>query len=160
MSLDPASGSAARHYVIGAIKLAVSIILLTLLFSKMDVGRLWTGARQAWLAWLAAALAIYFVNVLVSIWRWHVLLHAQDVDVGARSLLGSFLVALFFNNFLPSNIGGDVIRIGETARPAGSKTVATLVVLADRVLGLMALVLVAALCPTAIRRTARPPPLA
>ena len=159
MPLEPASRSSARHYVFVAIKLAVSIILLTLLFSKIDIGRLWTGARQASLAWLAAALAIYFVNVLVSIWRWHVLLHAQDVDVGGRSLLGSFLVALFFNNFLPSNIGGDVIRIGETARPAGSKTVATLVVLADRVLGLMALVLVAALGATATARTARHAPL-
>ena len=39
------------------------------------------------------------------------------------------LVALFFNNFLPSNIGGDVIRIRDTARPAGSKTLATTVVL-------------------------------
>jgi hypothetical protein len=32
------------------------------------------------------------------------------------------MVALFFNNFLPSNIGGDVVRIGDTAKQAGSKT--------------------------------------
>ena len=54
---------------------------------------------------------IYFVNVLASTWRWHLLLDAQHVHVRRRSLLGSFLVASFFNNFLPSNIGGDVIRI-------------------------------------------------
>ena len=53
-------------------------------------------------------------------------------------------MALFFNNFLPSNIGGDVIRIRDTARPAGSMTLATAVVLVDRGLGLMGLVLVAA----------------
>src|SRR2546425_6572375 len=88
MPLEPTSRASARHYVFVAIKLAVSIILLTLLFSKIDVGRLWAGARQASLAWLAAALLIYFINVLVSIWRWHVLLHAQDVYVGKRSLLG------------------------------------------------------------------------
>ena len=50
MPLEPTSRSSARHYVFVAIKLAVSIILLTLLFSKIDVGRLWTGARQASLA--------------------------------------------------------------------------------------------------------------
>jgi uncharacterized membrane protein YbhN (UPF0104 family) len=55
---------------------------------------------------------------------------------------------LFFNNFLPSNIGGDVIRIRDTARPAGSKTLAAAVVLMDRGLGLMALVLVAAFSAT------------
>jgi hypothetical protein len=57
------------------------------------------------------------------------------VHVRRRSLFGSFLVALFFNNFLPSNIGGDVIRIGDTAKPAGSKTLAATVVLVDRGLG-------------------------
>ena len=36
----------------------------------------------------------------------------------AASLFGSFLVAIFFNNFLPSNIGGDVIRIRDTAPAA------------------------------------------
>jgi uncharacterized membrane protein YbhN (UPF0104 family) len=65
------------------------------------------------------------------------------------TLLRSFLVATFYNNFLPSNIGGDVIRIAETAKPAGSKTLATMVVLVDRGVGLLALVLVAALGATA-----------
>ena len=122
--------------------------MLAILFSKIDAGRLWATAKRASLVWLAAALSVYLVNVMASIWRWRLLLDAQEVDVPARTLLGSFLVALFFNNFLPSNIGGDVIRIRDTARPAGSKTLATIVVLTDRVIGLMGLVLVAALGAT------------
>jgi glycosyltransferase 2 family protein len=127
-----------------AIKIVVSVALLALLFSRVDARRLWAIARQASLAWLAAALLIYFLNVLASVWRWRLLLHAQDVQMPARTLLGSYLVATFFNNFLPSNVGGDVIRIRDTARPAKSTTLAKMVVLSDRVLGLMALVLVAA----------------
>jgi hypothetical protein len=65
--------------------------------------------------------------------------------VRRRWLFGSLLVGTFFNNFLPSNIGGDVIRISDTARPARSRTLAATVVLMDRGLGLMALILVAAL---------------
>ncbi len=61
-------------------------------------------------------------------------------------------VSMFFNNFLPSNIGGDVIRIADTAAAAGSKTVATMVVVADRALGLAALMLVAAHRPPLPRR--------
>jgi uncharacterized membrane protein YbhN (UPF0104 family) len=145
--------------VLVAIKLAVSTGLLVLLFRRIDVGRLWASARQASLAWLAVALVVYLVNVLVSVWRWRVLLHAQEVHVPARSLFESLLVSLFFNNFLPSNIGGDVIRIRDTARPAGSKTVATIVVLTDRVLGLMALGLVAAVGATAAASAAGHPPV-
>jgi uncharacterized membrane protein YbhN (UPF0104 family) len=140
--------SSARHYALLAFKIAVSIVLLAVLFSKIDAARLWATAKRASLLWLAVALSVYLINVFASTWRWRLLLDAQEIDVSPRTLLGSFLVALFFNNFLPSNIGGDVIRIRDTARPAGSKTLATIVVLTDRVIGLMGLVLVAALGAT------------
>jgi hypothetical protein len=142
----PAAG---RRLLLLAAKLSVSIVLLVLLFRRIDVGRLWMTARHASLAWLTAALTLYFINVLAATWRWHLLLDAQNVDVPKRTLLGSFLVATFFNNFLPSNIGGDVIRISDTAKPARSKTLATTVVLVDRGVGLLGLVLVAALGATA-----------
>ena len=127
-----------------AVKIAVSIILLTILFSRIDTARLWQTARQASALWLIIALGIYFLNVLVSVWRWKVLLNAQQIDLPSRTLLGSFLVAQFFNNFLPSNIGGDVIRIRDTAKAAKSKTLATTIILIDRFIGLTSLVLVAA----------------
>ncbi len=144
MSPDEREPSAARGYLFLVLKIAVSIILLVVLFRQIDVSRLWETVRHASVTWLLLALGIYAVNLLVSTWRWHLLLHAQEVVIRRRSLLGSFLVATFFYNFLPSNIGGDVIRISDTAGPAQSKTRATAVVLTDRALGLMALVLVAA----------------
>jgi len=140
----PADPSSARRYVVLALKIVVSIVLLSLLFSKIDVAQLWAIARRASLPWFAVALAIYAVNMIASTWRWHLLLSAQEVNLRRRWLLGSFLVASFFNNFLPSNIGGDVIRISDTARAARSRTLAATVVLMDRVLGLMALIFVAA----------------
>jgi glycosyltransferase 2 family protein len=145
MPAETPESSPARRYFLLALKLSVSIVLLVVLFSRIDVGRLWATARLASVTWLLAALLVYAVNVVAAVWRWQLLLSAQDVQMPTRTLMGSFLVAAFFNNFLPSNIGGDVIRIGDTARAAGSKTLATTVVLVDRGLGLMALVLVAAL---------------
>src|SRR3954447_6684892 len=148
MPLEPREASPhpspARRYALLAVKLSVSIILLVVLFARIDVGSLWTTARHASPGWLLVALLIHASTIVVATWRWHLLLSAQNVHVATRKLFGSFLVASFFNNFLPSNIGGDVIRIRDTARPAGSKTLATTVVLVDRGLGLMALVLVAA----------------
>src|SRR5919108_4073823 len=149
MIAEEPNTSRLRRYGLAIVKLAVSVVLLAVLFSRIDAGRLWHTARQASLSWLAAALALLFVNVLAATWRWRLLLQAQRVDVPRRSLLGSFLVAQFFNNFLPSNIGGDVIRISDTAKATRSKTLATTVVLVDRGLGLLGLVLVAALGATA-----------
>src|SRR5262245_24135416 len=98
MSAESPEASSARRHVLLALKIAVSIILLVVLFWRIDVGRLWLLARQASIAWLFAALAIYSVNVIVSMWRWHLLLSAQHVHVRPRWLLGSFMVATFFNN--------------------------------------------------------------
>ncbi len=95
-----------------------------------------------------AALGLYFVMIAVSAWRWGVLLDAQGLKFPLRQLMGSFFVATFFNNFLPSNIGGDVIRIADTARAAGSRTRAATVVLIDRGMGLLGLVLIAAIGAT------------
>jgi len=145
MSTDQHESSSARRYIFLALKLSISIVLLVLLFRRIDVSSLWAKARSASPVWLAAALGIYGVTLLASTWRWHLLLDAQKVPVRRRSLLGSFMVANFFNNFLPSNIGGDVIRITDTAPAAGSKTLATTVVLIDRGIGLLGLALVAAM---------------
>ena len=127
-----------------AAKLAVSIALLVLLFSRVDVAKLWASARQASLTWMGIALGFYAVSILVMVWRWWLLLEAQDVSMPFPALFGSMSVALFFNNFLPSNIGGDVVRISDTAKIARSKTLASIVILADRTMGMMGLVLVAA----------------
>lgn len=135
---------AQRRPWLWVVKGLVSAGLLYVLFSRIDVDRLWATARTASWGWLVAALGLYLLMVVVSAWRWGLLLRAQHVVAQTTALVRTFLVATFFNNFLPSNIGGDVIRIRDTAAAAGSKTLATTVVLVDRGIGLLGLVFVAA----------------
>jgi hypothetical protein len=149
---DDSRPRAGRHALLWTIKLAVSGGLLYVLLSRVDLQRLWETARGASVTLLAAALLLYLAMILLSAWRWGLLLHAQHVRIGFGALTRSFLVATFFNNFLPSNIGGDVIRIRDTAPAAGSKTLATTVVLVDRGIGLLGLVFVAAVGTTLAAR--------
>jgi hypothetical protein len=152
---------ALRQWLTLLLKVVVSAGLLYVLLSRTDLSRLWSYVRSASLAWLAVALSLYLLMYLLSVWRWRILLTAQHLDVPAGRLLNSYLVAAFFNNFLPSNIGGDVIRIRDTAGRAGSKTLATTIVLMDRGLGLLGLLTVAALGATiASHIGGRPPVLA
>lgn len=141
-----------RRSLIWFAKIVVSLSLLVVLFSKVDAAAIWVRARQASPIWLAVALTAYLAVLLVSAWRWGVLLGGCGVRVPLSRLVSSYLVATFFNNFLPSNIGGDVVRVADTARPAGSKTVATLIVLADRGIGLLALVAIAAIGASTAQR--------
>jgi glycosyltransferase 2 family protein len=133
------------------VKAVLSLGLVALLLARSDVGHLWALARGANAFWLAGAAAAYGAMIAVGAWRWGVLLHAQGVLIGVGRLTESFLVATFFNNFLPSNIGGDVVRVTDTAGAAGSKTLAATVVLVDRGLGVIALGVVAAAGATVVR---------
>jgi uncharacterized membrane protein YbhN (UPF0104 family) len=142
------TGAPARSRLVLLAKIVVSVALLWLLVARSDVPQLWAYVRSASIPWLGAALAIYFLMVLASAWRWGLLLDAQGVHLRPRLLTESFLVATFFNNFLPSNIGGDVVRIADTSKPARSRTLAASVVLVDRGIGLLGLVLLAAVAAT------------
>src|SRR5438876_579861 len=114
-------------------------------------------ARTRFCSAATIALGLYALNVVASVWRWWLLLEAQDVDMSFQSLFASMSVALFFNNFLPSNIGGDVVRVADSARVTRSKTLAATVVLADRTMGMMGLVLVAAAGVTLVTSGGRAP---
>jgi glycosyltransferase 2 family protein len=125
-------------------KIAVSVGLLAYLFSTTDLQALNRRVRGGDTALLVGAVAIYAVILAVSTWRWRLLLRAQGYPAPLRRLSASYLVATFFNNFLPSNIGGDVIRVRDSSQLTGSTTTSLAVVAIDRILGLGALYLLAA----------------
>ncbi|MDP2319520.1 MAG: lysylphosphatidylglycerol synthase transmembrane domain-containing protein [Acidobacteriota bacterium] len=125
------------------VRLLVSVALLYFVLRSIDLAALWQRVQDMNPAWIVLALLSYVFIQAVNVWRWRRLLGAQHVDVPTGTLRESMWVSLFFNNFLPSGIGGDVMRIADTAPAAGSKTLATTVILVDRAIGLAAMILVA-----------------
>jgi len=121
------------------LKIGVSLALLGYLLSTTDLDAIQRRVRGGDPVLLALAMALYAGILAISTWRWRVLLQAQGFQAPLAHLSGSYLVATFFNNFLPSNIGGDVIRIRDSSRLTGSTTTSLAVVAIDRILGLGAL---------------------
>jgi hypothetical protein len=133
-----------RTLLLGA-KVAVSLALLGYLFTTTDLGALLARVRTGDTLLLALAVLLYLAMLSLSAWRWRLLLSAQGFPVPLRRLTSSYLVASFFNNFLPSNIGGDVIRVRDSSRLTGTTTTTSLAVIAiDRILGFGALYVLAA----------------
>jgi uncharacterized protein (TIRG00374 family) len=125
-------------------KVAVSLALLAYLFSTTDMAALARRVRGGDAALLAGAVVLYGLMLGLSTWRWHLLLRALGYPSSMRALSASYLVATFFNNFLPSNIGGDVIRVRDSSRLTGSTTTSVTVVAIDRILGFGAVYTLAA----------------
>jgi uncharacterized protein (TIRG00374 family) len=132
-----------RSALVG-VKLAVSGALLAYLFSMTDTRALEERVRSADLLMLVAAVCCYAAMLGLAAWRWQLLLETLGVDAPLRRLTTSYLVATFFNNFLPSNIGGDVVRVRDGSRITGSTAASLAVVGIDRILGFGALYALAA----------------
>jgi len=78
-------------------------------------------------------------GVIISAYKWQVLLSIHGAHIPLPTLNRYYFIAVFFNNFLPSSIGGDGFRIYKTAGDVTSKGYAVLAVLVERVSGLWAL---------------------
>lgn len=128
-----------------AAKIGVSLALLIYLFWTTDRDALLLRVRGGDVLLFACAVALYAGMLAISTWRWRLLLQALGFPARLRDLTSSYLVATFFNNFLPSNIGGDVIRVRDSSKLTGSTTASLAVVAVDRILGLGALYLLALL---------------
>jgi len=126
-----------------AAKIGVSLALLIYLFSTTDREALLLRVRGGDVLLFACAVALYGGMLAISTWRWRLLLQALGFPARLRDLTSSYLVATFFNNFLPSNIGGDVVRVRDSSKLTGSTTASLAVVAVDRILGLGALYLLA-----------------
>ncbi|HJS59250.1 MAG TPA: lysylphosphatidylglycerol synthase transmembrane domain-containing protein [Vicinamibacteria bacterium] len=122
----------------------MSLLLLGYLLRTTDLQALIDRIRQGDLLLLVLAVVLYGGMILLSTWRWRTLISAQGYDASLRELSASYLVATFFNNFLPSNIGGDLIRVRDSSRLTGSKTTSLAIIAVDRILGFAALYALAA----------------
>jgi uncharacterized membrane protein YbhN (UPF0104 family) len=94
---------------------------------------------------LLATLA-FLIGLLLTFWRWHLLVRAQGLPFTGGNALRLGLIGFFLSNFIPAgSIGGDIAKAAFIAREQTRRTVAVATVLIDRALGLWGLIWLVAL---------------
>lgn len=126
--------------------IATSAGLLGWILSQTSFAAIFAAIRGADVALLLAAYALTFAGAVVSVYRWQLLLRAQGAALPGGFLFRSYMVGYFFNNFLPSTIGGDASRAYDCYRATGGSQGVMSSVLVDRLLGLLALATLALVC--------------
>ncbi|MHB0878269.1 MAG: lysylphosphatidylglycerol synthase transmembrane domain-containing protein [Anaerolineae bacterium] len=127
------------------LKIAVSAALVAYLLWRVDTAAVAAALRTANVPLLLAALLIYFGALGFGLLKWQVLVAAQGERVRLADLAAFTFTGLFFGNFLPTSLGGDVVRGFDMARHLRRAEDAAVSVLMDRVIGLVALITVGAL---------------
>jgi hypothetical protein len=127
------------------LKLAVSAALLVFFFlvKKISFAEIGRELRSVSWGWLALAFSLNAFGLLASAYRWRILAAALGDDIPLGFLVRSYLVGTFFNNFLPTRFGGDVVRIWDSSKYSRSLVRSSAVVLVDRATGIIVLFLFA-----------------
>ena len=128
------------------LQLAVTAVLLGwILHDPQKRAQMVSALVHADWRWLAAGLAVYGGVEALAVVRWKTLLHIQHFRIGWRRATGILFIGEFFLTFTPGLVGGDVARIYYLARDQPEKKIdAFMAVLMDRVMGMLSLMLLAA----------------
>ncbi len=132
------------------LKLVVSVALLAYVFAKVGWGELWTVLSDADLGFILLSLALIPVLQIASVLKWQVLLRAKQLHISFGRLWAVYLVGYFFNNLLPSNVGGDAVRSYQLGKQTGDLREAVASVFVERASGFFCL-LALALTSVALR---------
>jgi uncharacterized protein (TIRG00374 family) len=126
------------------LRAALGLALLGFVIAQADVAQARTSLARADWRWIAVAVAAQVLAKACWTLRWSSILRAAGHSLQAMDLFGVVLVGLFFGSFLPSSVGGDVAR-GWALRARGVPlATAAASVVAERLIGVIALAIAAA----------------
>ena len=131
-----------RRRLITLLKIAVTVGGLFLVLRRFDPALIFDTLAEANLFWMGVGVLLMGLGLIVRAWRWQVILRGSGGDIPFLRLVELYLVGTFFNAFLPSGLGGDVVRAAEAAHNVPVSVAVSSVVI-DRLTGLMALFVMA-----------------
>ncbi len=126
------------------------LITAVLLFYVLQKAGLFDGEKRAELFVLLRSVSIpllllsFFVSLLLNLssgFKWYLLLRSRGVDVSFLRAWGLYMVGIFFSLFLPTSMGGDLIRIHELGKMTGKRAEAAASVFIERFSGMVILFL-------------------
>jgi hypothetical protein len=121
-------------------KAATTLVLLTLLVWQIDIAATLRALRESDRLWLLLAVASTALMVLTSVRKWACLVRDLRLPVSTTALARFYLVGVFASSFLPGIVGGDVVRWQLTARRTARSVESAATILADRAIGVAAMV--------------------
>jgi len=133
-----------KKTILTVVQLLVTGALLYWVFHNPAVrSAMAVAIRDADYRWIAAAIGVYLVVEVAAAVRWRILLKVQGINLSTGRIVSLFLIGMFYNQFLPGGTGGDIVKTyllwKETPdkKPGG-----LLAVLFDRMIGLIALIII------------------
>lgn len=126
-----------RQMIVRGLGSLLALALLLILIREEGDGELFSALRRVSFGYFVAAVFALLISRLFAIARWHVLLRSAGVEI---SFVGSAMLTFtgnFSSNFLPTTIGGDVVRLGGAMQLGYDRAICLASLVADRLIGMV-----------------------
>lgn len=125
------------------IRLIISALLFIIVLSFLKWNDIGNAILKSNIKILIFAFCLHIIGLLISVVRWDVLLRAVSIEKSIGKLLIIYWVSLFYNLFLPTSIGGDLVRVYDLNRSTGKLEGSIASVVMDRLTGMIVLLFIA-----------------
>jgi uncharacterized protein (TIRG00374 family) len=122
------------------LKIFVSAGLIAVLVWSVEWREIYSHASEFDLVLALLAVLILIMQYPLSAWKWQQSLALHGVNYPLGYLLRVLCIAFYFNNFLPTAIGGDTYRAYRTFKNADRPAYSISAIIVERALGLLVLV--------------------
>src|ERR1700712_3473773 len=131
-----------RRILLSAAKILISAALLYFALRKANFADLASRINVASLGWIGLAIAVTFLQIFVGVLRWREVSAECGASLTTRQAMRYNVIGAFFNQTLPSSIGGDAVRLWRGARAGAGWRAATYSIFVARAIGLIALAII------------------
>ena len=142
----PSRDSSMRRILSFSFKAALSVTLLYFALAGIDPTALGERLQSLKFGWMLVTMVLAFMQLFLLAARWRKIAGACGAQLPLGRAFQLSLIAAFFNQVLPSTVGGDGMRIWLFARDGTGWAKATYSVLLDRFVGVLALAIMIIAC--------------
>lgn len=133
--------SSRRALLIRSAGTTLALALLIYLLSQQGWEEILAALRQISVSHLLFTLGLMILSRLAVVERWHILLVSSGLDISYWQTLRITFAGLFASNFLPTTIGGDVVRLAGAVQQRLDGAIAAASLIVDRLVGLAGMLL-------------------
>ncbi|MDP6112917.1 MAG: flippase-like domain-containing protein [Planctomycetota bacterium] len=130
-----------KKILVTILKLVMAFGVLLFLYHKndIDVAQLREVLATGW-RWIAIAAALFLITIVMTGFRWQLLLKAQGIDMPVVLAIRLTLVGQAFSMIFPGATGGDLVKAYYVYKMGKKRAAAVTTILVDRVIGLYCMI--------------------
>ncbi len=129
-----------RRFLLRLIGTLLAIGLIILLVREEGWDDVLAALKQISAGQILLAFICLMISRLFVILRWHVLLRFAGVKISFSDTTALTFTGLFASNFLPTTIGGDVVRLAGVMQMGYDRAVSLASLAADRLIGMIGMI--------------------